>query len=483
MKSPNISDLIDCEEAELTDKILDYYDGEQEEHLIKILNDPSKGRKEWQQKGIIPRTRNIMKMIVDKSGLLFNDKAPKLDVYSGGSVDEAQSAKLQAELEKVDWVEFFTNFDSVVRMLKTACVLVQYDEEDGQLVFDILTQQNSAVVLNYAKKIDTLVYRTSGEGEENEKSTYRVFTKELIQDYEVDEKGHESITMTMPNPYGIIPLAVFHDTNTPRCDFWNEIPRDLLQINEMYNLHITDSEYAASWSKVKTVVTNAKIEANSSAQFEPQEVYGSPLPRYLPTAASTAIGGPGKVITLDTMGVDNVFFDWKGPEVNLEPIDNMFNKWVADFAADWAVNVKDANGGVADSGFKLIVEEMPNLELRKKRQRMMEAGFKRLFKVIKTIMNFNFAGYFSEDAELFAVFSAPALPVDETVDENLWSRKIAEGRASLTDYFVTKYGMTRTEALAKIAEIRSDMAAISVPVNIQKFNVTLGTGNNSGQSQ
>ena len=476
MKSPNISDLIDCEEAELAEKILDYYDGEQEEHLVKLLNDPNKGRKEWQAKGIIPRTRNIMKMIVDKSGLLFNDKAPKLDVYVGGAVDEAQSAKLQAELEKVDWVEFFTNFDSVVRMLKTACVLVQYDEEDQQLVFDILTRKNCAVVLGPTKKINTLVYCTSGEVGEDEKCTYRVFTQELIQDIEVDEQGRESILMTMPNPYGIIPLAVFHDTNTPRCEFWNEMPTDLLQINEMYNIHITDASYAASWNLFQTVVTNAKIEVGSNATYEAVDVYGSNLPRYMPTQSSTVTGGPGRVIQIDTMGTDNPFFDWKGPSFNVEPIDNMFNKWVADFAADWAVNVKDANGGVADSGFKLMVEEMPNLELRKKRQRMFEAGFKRLFRVIKAIMNFNYPGYFTEDAELFAQFSAPSLPVDQTVDENLWSRRIAEGRASRTDYFMEKFGMSRQEALAKVAEIDADRNAASAVVSMQKFNVSLDKG-------
>ena len=474
MKSPNISDLIDHKEAELAKKILDYYDGKQEEHLIKLLNDPNKGRRDWQTKGIIPRTRNITKMIVDKSGLLFNDKPPKLDVYVGDSVDEVQSTKLQAELEKVDWVEFFTNFDSVVRMLKTACILVQYDEEDGQLVFDILTRQNSAVVYNHAKKIDTLLYRTSGS--ENQKSTFRVFTKELIQDIEVDEHGNESIIMSMPNPYGIIPLAVFHDTNTPRTNFWNDTPTDLLQINEMYNFHLTDSAYAASWSLFRTIVTNANIQANDDSSYEAVVPFGSVLPKYVPSTGSTLTGGPGRVITIDTMGVDQPFFRWDGPDFNVEPIDNMFNKWVADFGGDWAVNVKDANGGVADSGFKLIVEEMPNLELRKKRQKMFEAGFKRLFKVIKSVMNFNFAGYFAEEAELFATFAAPSLPVDETVDEQLWSRRIAEGRASRTDYFMTKFGLTRDEALAKIAEIDADMQARSAVVNVQKYNVSLGKG-------
>jgi hypothetical protein len=473
MKSPNISDLIDAEEAELTDKILDYYDGDQEEHLIKLLNCPNKGRKEWQSKGIIPRTRNIMKMIVDKSGLLFNDKAPALDVYSNGAVDEVQSAKLQAELEKVDWVEFFTNFDSVVRMLKTACVLVQYDSEYGQLTFDILTQQNCGVVLNSAKHIDTLVYRTLGE-DADEVQEFRVFTRDLIQDIRVDENGVESILQVVPNPFGIIPIAVFHDTNTPRTDFWNEIPTDLIQVNEMFNLYLTDSEYSASWNMAKTIVTNAEIESSTQV-FAPQEVYGQALPRLGPVSPALT-GGPGRVITLNTQGIDTPFFKWDGPEVNFEPIDNMFNKRVADFAADWAVNVKDANGGVADSGFKLIVEEMPNLELRKKRQRMFEAGFKRLFRVIKAVLNTYHPGSFTDDSELFAQFSQPSLPVDQTIDEQLWSRRIAEGRASRVDYFMEKFGMSRTEAIAKIAEIDADNAAKSAIVSLQKYNVTLGQG-------
>lgn len=473
MKSPNISDLIDLKEAELAAKILDYYDGAQEKHMIRLLNDPNKGRKDWQSRGIIPRTRNITKMVVDKSGLLFNDKAPKLDVYVGESADEVQSAKLQAELEKVDWVEFFTNFDSVVRMLKTACVLVQYDEEDGQLVFDILTKQNSAVVLSSNKKIDTLIYRTSGS-DDDKVQEFRVFTKLLIQDIAVDEHGHESILMTMPNPYGIIPLAVFHDTNTPRVDFWNKTPNDLIQINDMYNLHITDSEYAASWAKLKTLFTNARIvTGNDDAQYEAVSVYGEALPKFVPTAGSV-IGGPSRVIQIDTMGVDTPFVEYKGPEVDLEPIDNMVNKWVADFAADWAVNVKDANGGAADSGFKLIVEEMPNLELRKKRARMFEAGFKRLFAVIKKVMNFNIPGYFDEEAELFAQFSAPSLPVDQMAEEQVWSRRIAEGRASIVDYLMVTKGLTREEAITKMTEIQNDMSSKAATVNVQKFNVQLG---------
>jgi hypothetical protein len=474
MKAPNIGNAIDLKEAELVDKILDFYDGEQEEHMVKLLSDPAKGRKDWRTRGFFPRSRNLMKMIVDKSGLLFSDKAPSLDVYVNGDVDENQSALLQSLLEEIDWVEFFTNFDSTVRMLKTACILVQWDNEEGQLVFDVLTQQNCAVIQNkFNRKMDKLIYRVYGE-EDDEDQLYRVFDNEVIHDILVSPDGTESTLQLVPNPFKIIPLVAFHDTNVPRCEFWNEMPTDLLQINELYNLHIIDSEYAMSWSKNQTLFTNMKLAGNSmGGQSNSVQYPGDKLPTML-YSNGNIIAGPGDVVEVDSMGVDTPFLDYKGPQVELLPIDTMVNKWVADFAADWAVNVKDANGGAADSGFKLIVEEMPNLELRKKRARMFEAGFKRLFTVIKSVVNYYRPGMFVEEAELFVTFAKPSLPVDQNLDEQIWSRRISEGRASRVDYFMETKGMTRDEAVAKVQEIDNDMSAKSAQVNIQKFNVALG---------
>lgn len=463
--SLNIAELFENKNAELSEAMLDMYQGKQQEHLEKILSDPNKGRKDWQSRGIIPRHRNIMKMIVDKSGLLFSDKAPELAVYNNKSdseKDEGQTATLKEMLDEVDWVEFFTNFDSVTRMLKTALVLVQYDAVEQKLVLDILTQHNCYVVVK-GTKIDTLIYKV---GETNEIEEFRVFTQNTIQDINVNEEtGEETIVQVIPNPFGIIPVTAFHDTNIPMFDFWNVIPTDLLQINDLYNLHLTDSEYAASWSKLKTLFTNCKIVTAEDMQMESVVPYGSVLPRMAPSQGAL-IGGPSKVIQIDTMGVDSPFIEYKGPEVNLEPIDLMVNKWVSDYAADWCVNVKMAGSGIADSGFKLIVEEMDNLELRRKRARMFEAGFSRLFQVIKAVVNV-YKPTFSETSVLFAKFAAPNLPFDVKQAEEVWSRKIAEGRASRLDYFIENYGMTKAEAQAKIDEIDSVRAAVMTAKSIQ----------------
>ena len=464
--SLNIAELFDNKNAELSEKIIDMYQGKQEKHLVKLLSDPNKGRKDWQSRGIIPRHRNILKMIVDKSGLLFADKAPELQIFNNKSDAEPNpvlSAIVKEQLDEVNWIEFFTNFDSVVRLLKTAMVLVQYDTTSKSLVLDILTQHNSYVVYKN-NQIDTLIYKVAER--EEEIYEFRVFTKELIQDILVNEEtGEETIINSIPNPFNMVPVSVFHDLNTPIFDFWNVIPTDLVQINELYNLHLTDSEYAASWSKLKTLFTNCKIVTSEDMQMDAVVPYGSALPRVAPSQGAL-IGGPSKVIQIDTMGVESPFIEYKGPEVNLEPIDQMVNKWVSDFAQDWSVNVKMAGTGAADSGFKLIVEEMDNLELRRKRAKMFEAGFSRLFKVIKTVTNY-FKPTYPEDAVLFCKFAAPNLPVDVKLQEEVWSRKIAEGRASRKMYFMEVYGMSEDEAIAKIEEIDSERQAVMAAKAIQ----------------
>ena len=447
------TDLFDEDDMAVAKKALDYYDGEQKEWVEKQLK---RLRFSAFSSGMLaPRFRNIVKMVVDKSGMLFNSKPPVLEVYTGDDVNEAESASLMDLMESADWIEFFTNLDPVVRMLKTCIVLVGYIPEEDRLTLTLLGPHNAGVSYDeMTKKVNILIYKT---GHTDEGKTYRVWSPELVQDITVlKDSGEERIDEVFPNPYGAIPMAVFHDTNTPREGFWNEIPEDLISVNDIYNIALSDSEYSAAWSKYETLFTNATVEGSDEAGIMmPMQIEGEPLPRLRPTMGPAAIGGPGKVIQIDTNGVQNPFVEYKGPKPNLQPLDAMVQKWVVDFAADWSVNA-NADVNAADSGFKLVVKEMPNLELRKKRQRMMEAGFKRLFQVIKKVVQ-----GFSEQSELFASFGAPALPIDEKAEEEVWSRRIAEKRATRVDYFKAVYGMSTEEAEAKVAEI--DAAAPIVP--------------------
>lgn len=441
-------DLFDANNKRLAAKVLDYYDGDSKEHLKVFLQDH---RKNALKKGMVPRARNLVKMIAEKSGMLFNGKAPTLNVYRNKVVDDASSAIVQTIMESADWVEFFNNFDVTLRLLKTQYLLVQVNPLTRAFVFTALDQSNSAALKDVYGALVTLIYKVADEGEDK---IYRVWNQVEYFDLRVDKHGNESVMpgSVEPNPYGTIPAVSFHDTSTPRKGCWNEIPEELVEINDIYNLHVTDSEFAAMWAKQPTLFTNAKIQGGMGVTMSEQAPqYGESMPRWVPSSDPGFVGGPGTVVAVETDG-GSVYLDYKGPSPPLMELNDIVNKWVADWAADWSVAVSQEGNGNADSGFKLVVKELPNLELRKKRARMFEAGFHRLYKVLIAVgatLNITLP----EDGELLAAFGAPELPIDEKLSEEVWSRKIAEKRATRVDYFMEVKGLSKLEAELKVAEI------------------------------
>lgn len=167
--------------------------------------------------------------------------------------------------------------------------------------------------------------------------------------------------------------------------------------------------------------------------------------------------GPSSVIKVETNSQSDVFLEFKGPEVDLQPIDDMFNRWVRDFAADWSVNVKSGSG-TANSGFQLVVEEIDNIQLRMRRQKMFEAAFRRMYKIIAKQVGLN------ENLELFITFSEPYLPVDQKQEEEVWTLRIDNGRASVIDYLMARENLTHEEAVERLRQIQADQELTKVEV-------------------
>lgn len=449
--------MLQGDKAKKAKKALNYLDGHQEAELERLLSDPYKGRRGWKSRGIIPRTRNLTKMIVEKSAQLFKDRPPSFEVYQDGSsdIDQNESQAFMDELHKTEWQEFFINVDEVVRLLKTAIVLIQYNDEDQRIELEVLHRGNCAVMVNPVNRaIEALIYITSEQGGH---ATYRVITDEMFIDLmETGTGTTTTITIVdrIPNPYGMVPAVAFHDTTIPRSGFWNETPGDLIGVNELFNLHITDSEYAISWAKLPTLfMIDCDVVSDGVGTMEVVEEYGSPLPRNVPTE-QVYTGGPSRAISLASNGQGTPSVQYLAPVVNIEPLDKVVEGWVKSYAADWSVRIKSAGEGQASSGFQLVVEELPNLELRKQRQRMFENGFKRFYRVFKRVMLAVGNTSFTEGSELFAVFPDPILPTDTKQQEEIWSVKIKEGRASVIDYLRETKGMTTEEAEAKWEEIK-----------------------------
>lgn len=467
-------EMLDTEEAKLANKSLKYYDGRQEEEMIKLLNCPYKGRKDWKNRGIIPRWRNITQMVVEKSGKLFKDQAPIIEVYSNNNINEIETDILTELLYKANWLEFFNNHDSVTRLLKNGIVLTQWDIEEQCPVFETLHRGNCVIITDtYQKNVLGLIYKTSEYGKVE---TYRIITKdEYIDLVEVEEHqtSKVSISSRIPNPYKIVPITIFYDTRLPRTGIWNEPGADLISINELYNLHLTDSEQAIHWSKFpKLIMIDCDLGEEESETEQVIDI-GDKMPR-LRNKQSDIVAGPAKAISLRSFGNGNASIEYKTPTVNIEPLDLVIQNWIEQFSYDWSVRLNVAGQGSANSGFQLVVEELPNTELRQQRARMMEYGFKRLFKVLKTIINIQMNRIvFGDESELYITFPNPKLPVNEVENEDVWQKRIDGNRATIIDYLMEVKGLDKVEAEIKYKEIqelnKSIQDSINSPVDINNL--------------
>lgn len=432
-------------------KALNYFDGQQKIEMEALLNHYDKGRKNWKSLGMIPRFRNLTRMVVEKSGMLFKDAAPDFSIVPQNEFepDEKLTKLFAQETDKLEWHEFFINFDQIVRLLKTGILLVQYDLVEDKPVLDILHRGNANFVVDpTTRAIQGLIYRVC---DDDDTTYYRIFTNEEIIDLSVEDDDTDKIqiTGTVPNVLGFVPAAIFYDTTIPRNGLWVEASHDLVDFNELLNLHITDSEYVISHMKRPTMFTNHKfVDEDGDQQFEIGVVYGERLPRQLPTSGSIQMG-PGKAVYMDSQGVDNPYIKYEAPTCDLKSMDQVVQSWIEGFAADWSVQIETSSSSKsrATSGFQLLVEEIDNLDLRKQRQRMFEQGFKRFYKIFRQVVNMaKGKEIFPLTTDLIVEFPDPFLPIDALEQENTWQAKIDGGRATEIDYFMSTMGVSEEEA-------------------------------------
>lgn len=449
-------DSMDCEQSRFASKALDFYDGKQLNHMINQLNDQKAGRKSWQERGMVAMFRNLTASIIDKSSMLFNKGRPQMLVedMSGTELEDATYA-LNSHFDMAQFDEFLNNFDAVVRLLKTAIVLVQYDNEYGCFVFDTLHRGNCSVTTYGPKRrIANICYIV----EKMEKGIlYRTIDSEVVQDWYV-EGDRCDLVNEEENIFGIVPAAVFHDTKVPRDGFWNYIPQDLVDFNVQYNLYLTDIIHAASYANRKTLYTNVNFEGTGDESQYNQEVYGEVLPRQQ-SSVGGILYGPDRIIQVDSMGVENPIIDFKGPDIKLEEIRNMFQHMVKDVASDWSVRIKVDGEGSANSGFQVVVEEMDNLELREKRQKNMEGGLARVYGLMVDMINIAEAReVIPADSMPHVEFNAPSLPYEKEKLDQMWINRIDNGLASRIDYIQDKYNLDREAAEAMLKQIDEDNA-------------------------
>lgn len=489
-------------EAKKIQRLVDYYEGRQMHHLIHIMNGKGEHgvgkRAEWKTRGIVPRVRNVTQTIVNRSGLLYN-RPPKLAIQLPGQDDPVTDDDFMTIMESADWLENFQNIDVYTRLCKSTIVLLQkyipkstttvngqyrFDNSNGDaLLITLLHQGNSVALMNPQRtQITALAYLTScnvveGYDDSNDSDDawyYRLITPEAIVDFKVDyveNKGGgtlatapaqemtETVIAQQPNPEGIVPACFFYDVNKPRSGVWVDPPEDLLSLQEVVNLHITDLEFAIAWQKQKTMVITGDLDVNKNngpsviPAAQPGYTAGGEGWKDIALYAQQntdplAVGGLGSVVKV---GVDDRGnpgkVEFVGPTTDLGQLDTIIRNYIEGVANDWDVNIDYGGQGAAQSGFQLIVEETNNLNLREKRSQSAIAGLRRFYEIMKQLYPQ------LTDGQLTAEFAPPSLPVNIEEQEQIWVQRIADNRASRVDYFMEVKGMTQAQAEAKVEEI------------------------------
>jgi hypothetical protein len=364
---------------------------------------------------VYPWYTNVTKKIVDRSALSYN-KAPERKVLVSGEEDEQATETYLDLLRGGRFESVMDCADSVARLLKNCIILTQAikpeDDTEEHLMFSVLHRGNCDVDYNFKTgKIDSLMYCSSGFGP-NGGRLYHYWDCSDIIDLEERDDGKGGYGCVQvgkeTNPYGIIPAAVLWDTNQPRCGFWPKPAWDeLIRLNEGVNLFHTEVKFNERFQAFGALFSNA-------------------------TMPEDQVVGPDAVVTLESNAGEAVFLEYRAPDINLEKFEEWLGGYESDIAENWGVNLRVGGNGSADSGFKLVVEEIWNLQTRNDRIKSATQYERDMYQVILSISNALQYGL-PENSELMVKFPEPSLPVNAKEDWDIRKEKLAMDYMAVED--------------------------------------------------
>lgn len=470
------------DEGTKANRLIDLYEGRQIRYIKAALDGNTEGgygrRANWLARGYVPHVRNIVKPIVEKSAMLFHNP-PQYEILPDGNPEGIPviDASFNQILMESDWTEFSRNLDIYTRLLKSVIVLQQKHIEDaehrmtidGMYIFDrdqgdamvpiLLHRGNSVAKTNVARtKIMELAYLTDGKYGDDEWE-YQVITPDFIQDIVV-KGGKEHPAQVKSNPDGIVPANFFYDAGKPRTGVWGRVPEDLPSYQFMYNVHLTDLAFALAVGKAQNlVVTNASfakatnMTPNAAIATRVAETMDEGENRYIHRSMDddNVLGGIGAVINL-VPGRNSTLTptaDYKGPDAALVEHDAVMRQLIDDLASDWSVKMTVA-GGSGESGFKVVVDHIDNLQLREQRAQSFQSAFRRFYKITCALYPELTAG------SLQIIFAPPSLPVNQMEQQTLWDKKIKSGFKSVIDYFKEEEGLDASEAIRRAQEVKDE---------------------------
>jgi hypothetical protein len=136
------------------------------------------------------------------------------------------------------------------------------------------------------------------------------------------------------------------------------------------------------------------------------------------------IGTDAAVEVESAPGLETPFLEYRNPQVEVEPFQMWLDSFRENIGQEWGVNIKVAGEGSAESGFQLVVEELPGLQLRTKRQKPADTFEQAMYQVCLAISNEYNLGLVA-GTRLKVNFPEPDLPVNQKEKEEVISMRLA----------------------------------------------------------
>lgn len=393
---------IKCDAVTTAQVAVDYLENDMLCHMRKLLDFHLK---DWQNRKFVPVYENPVKILIERSAKSYKE-SPKRTVTLSGELAEGLTESYNDLLRGTNLNFIAQDLDHRARLFTASLLLPQFDEESKNLTLTVLSRNNSDVLFDrITGEIDGLMYTTGFRGISGDQKSH-IWTKDNIFDFEGDK-----LINTADNPYGIIPVAILNDTRPPLGELWRyKSWEQLIQLSDGVNLFNTEALFNARYAMVGSPVTNMKI----------------------PKDFVRGIDAP---IALDSNNAgETPFFEFSSPTANVTEFMAWFKPFRETIADEWGVNLNIAGSGTADSGFKLIVEEFENIELRQTRIVAAKQFEEDLYQVFAAMSAVHDWGLDTEGRGV-ADFVEPALPVNQTEDWTIAKEQLALGILSPEEYW------------------------------------------------
>lgn len=412
-------------------KAVDYLENDMLCHMKDLLQFHLK---DWQKRKFVPLYENPTKILIERSAKTYKE-SPKRAVTVNGEVSEGQTEAYNDLLRGTNLNFISQDLDARARLFRASLLLPQFDTESEKLTLTVLSRNNSDVSFDRnTGEMDGLIY-TAGIRGINGGQLYHLWTPTEIRDFE----DGDLVGSAMPNPYGIIPAAILNDTRPPLGELWKyKSWEQLLQLSDGVNLFNTEALFNARYAMVGSPVTNMEIPEGT--------VMGIDAPK-----------------SFKSDGAADPFFEFTSPTANVTEFMAWFKPFREAIADEWGVNLNIAGSGTADSGFKLIVEEFENIELRQTRIVAAKQFEEDLYQVFAAMSVVHDWGLDSEGRGV-ADFKEPALPVNKTEEWTIAKEQLALGVLSLEEYWLKIDPDLTTVQLAEKRRIAGQTTGLAATV-------------------